>query len=538
MAACRRCAYKGTTSELRLYHINFSEAIYLCPNKKVNHIIQYIYIYTSHIIHYIYLFQCTFPLDDEDVSQYLIKCPTSVSVPQSTQLLSNPPLSPVNKTITGHKYNNRFQLSAYVKDLPHRTSCPSFDKKTIEACVIDKIIPPTNTLAHSFIGSKVNSKKSLKNVTDQHEQSDYMKCLPNMKRKRRHSLTSIQINKKMRTDSAPSPVYEIKSEPALKEEKIFNCMLGIPFVAEASEHSLDSVDSLIVKEKKHGHKDNVSSVTKTPGKTHDGATDGVVCENVGKSVELRILNVPKMEETSVQEYGNVDYDYSRIKTDNAVSMKTFEPMNHITAVVKESTNELVDRICTRNLNSSVSESINDSGVHDMCCTSVDFPDKLDNDILEEVVFNIEDTTPIEVETNIVPLKQHPSEIIKYMMHIQWMNKDALCWLDVLLCMFVHCQTLQKYFTSLKQSGGSLLHNLLDVYNRASELHSIQQSIYTNLSDDIVKTGGGEFCMDYVRVQKGDDLVKHNRTLGDITNCGKKSIVDECKLLNNKEEHPR
>ncbi|XP_006818366.1 SUMO-specific isopeptidase USPL1-like [Saccoglossus kowalevskii] len=50
--------------------------------------------------------------------------------------------------------------------------------------------------------------------------------------------------------------------------------------------------------------------------------------------------------------------------------------------------------------------------------------------------------------------------------LQWQNRDALCWLDVLLCLLAHNRTLQKSLKQLKVSGKSLVKELCDTYNKA------------------------------------------------------------------------
>ena len=60
-----------------------------------------------------------------------------------------------------------------------------------------------------------------------------------------------------------------------------------------------------------------------------------------------------------------------------------------------------------------------------------------------------------------------------MMYPQWQNKDALCWLDVVMCLFVHSKRLQEVASDSKSGMSaeqqSLLIVLVKAYNQACSL---------------------------------------------------------------------
>ncbi|XP_033727170.1 uncharacterized protein LOC117316608 isoform X2 [Pecten maximus] len=52
---------------------------------------------------------------------------------------------------------------------------------------------------------------------------------------------------------------------------------------------------------------------------------------------------------------------------------------------------------------------------------------------------------------------------------QWQNKDALCWMDVILCLLVHCKQVNKLQSSDQDSETSIVCTLLKAYEQALSL---------------------------------------------------------------------
>ncbi|XP_070535009.1 SUMO-specific isopeptidase USPL1-like [Ptychodera flava] len=50
--------------------------------------------------------------------------------------------------------------------------------------------------------------------------------------------------------------------------------------------------------------------------------------------------------------------------------------------------------------------------------------------------------------------------------IQWQNDEALCWLDAVLCLLVHCKSLQSRLKHLMGANKSVIKDLCHVYDRA------------------------------------------------------------------------
>ncbi len=85
--------------------------------------------------------------------------------------------------------------------------------------------------------------------------------------------------------------------------------------------------------------------------------------------------------------------------------------------------------------------------------------------------------------------------------IQWKNKEALCWLDVVMCLLVHCKQLRNLLTSNPQEQG-ILRTLITAYDQAQALAQLAvgedpasgldktASLETSVGTIPVKTGGG------------------------------------------------
>lgn len=52
---------------------------------------------------------------------------------------------------------------------------------------------------------------------------------------------------------------------------------------------------------------------------------------------------------------------------------------------------------------------------------------------------------------------------------QWQNKEAMCWLDVVMCLFVHCKNLQENLKSYTEKDKTVLKTLLNAYNQACKI---------------------------------------------------------------------
>ena len=113
------------------------------------------------------------------------------------------------------------------------------------------------------------------------------------------------------------------------------------------------------------------------------------------------------------------------------------------------------------------------------------------------------TTAVKLETEIsseVKLKVESDSCTKY---LQWRNLDALCWLDVCLCLLVHSEVIKKIASVV--AGESILSTILQAYTRAQGLFHKANSIQELNSEDVgralkletsigrvsVRTGGGE-----------------------------------------------
>ena len=86
--------------------------------------------------------------------------------------------------------------------------------------------------------------------------------------------------------------------------------------------------------------------------------------------------------------------------------------------------------------------------------------------------------------------------------LQWRNREALCWLDVVMCLLVHCKQLRKLFNSTNSNEHSVLRTLITAYDQAQSLLEFVNSSGDSLPDKTanletsvgtitVKTGGGD-----------------------------------------------
>ena len=130
-----------------------------------------------------------------------------------------------------------------------------------------------------------------------------------------------------------------------------------------------------------------------------------------------------------------------------------------------------------------------------------------------------------------PTGREPSTVENNKRYLQWVNKDALCWLDVLLCVFVHSRTIRRYCESM--NAPSLIKNVITTYDDAMLKF---RSHHLSAPDVIAKTGGGEIqiqrTLDKLQRERtlsavkkerdqqetSEGVVTDNRMLGDITNC--------------------
>ena len=97
--------------------------------------------------------------------------------------------------------------------------------------------------------------------------------------------------------------------------------------------------------------------------------------------------------------------------------------------------------------------------------------------------------------------------------LQWRNKHALCWLDVTMCLLVHCQQLRRLFQEThsyaQRQQESVLCPLLATYDQAQTLFQMSLKSATSFPGDktanletsvgtvLVKTGGGEIPLSNV-----------------------------------------
>ena len=130
-----------------------------------------------------------------------------------------------------------------------------------------------------------------------------------------------------------------------------------------------------------------------------------------------------------------------------------------------------------------------------------------------------------------PTGREASTVENNKRYLQWANKDALCWLDVLLCVFAHSRTIRRYCESM--NAPSLIKNVIKTYDDAMLKF---RSHHLSTPDVIAKTGGGEIqiqrTLDKLQRERtlsavkkerdqqetSEEVVTDNRMLGDITNC--------------------
>ncbi|XP_062573139.1 SUMO-specific isopeptidase USPL1-like [Saccostrea cucullata] len=111
---------------------------------------------------------------------------------------------------------------------------------------------------------------------------------------------------------------------------------------------------------------------------------------------------------------------------------------------------------------------------------------------------------------------------KTLLFPQWQNKEALCWLDVVMCLFVHCKKLQEHVKSFNNdTDKSVLTTLLTAYNQACNiLNASQESIPSvrkqpiSLMDRKVQPMPGQ---DLSAVPKSSDIVNEFQHLSVIDN---------------------
>lgn len=65
---------------------------------------------------------------------------------------------------------------------------------------------------------------------------------------------------------------------------------------------------------------------------------------------------------------------------------------------------------------------------------------------------------------------------------QWQNKDALCWLDVILCLLVHCKQVKKLNDCDLKTDPSIITTLLKAYDQALSLLSMKLNAKPTVSD--------------------------------------------------------
>lgn len=127
------------------------------------------------------------------------------------------------------------------------------------------------------------------------------------------------------------------------------------------------------------------------------------------------------------------------------------------------------------------------------------------------------TESLEVETQKMPIKETQSVVqaIKAFRHIQWSNKDALCWLDVSMNLLVHSRLFHSIVSSRPKSACPVVKQLLECYSKAQAL--LKQALEfkrcqligqkravvleTSVGMVSVKTGGGD----------GTDILPDNQT---------------------------
>lgn len=99
-------------------------------------------------------------------------------------------------------------------------------------------------------------------------------------------------------------------------------------------------------------------------------------------------------------------------------------------------------------------------------------------------------------SNLDECKSPLSQVVKPGSFLQWKNVDALCWLDVILCVFVHNKTLCTFVSDSVSKTESLIYKLFSAYNSAMKIITGNCSgvVKRRASDpdDLfpVKTGGG------------------------------------------------
>ncbi|XP_061178267.1 SUMO-specific isopeptidase USPL1-like [Saccostrea echinata] len=106
---------------------------------------------------------------------------------------------------------------------------------------------------------------------------------------------------------------------------------------------------------------------------------------------------------------------------------------------------------------------------------------------------------------------------KTLLFPQWQNKEALCWLDVVMCLFVHCKKLQESF---HEADKSVLNTLFTAYNQACSILNASQELIpsgrklsTCLTDRKVQQMSGR----PVAVQKSSDIVNKFQHLSVVDN---------------------
>lgn len=93
---------------------------------------------------------------------------------------------------------------------------------------------------------------------------------------------------------------------------------------------------------------------------------------------------------------------------------------------------------------------------------------------------------------------------------QWQNKDALCWLDVVMCLLVHCKKLQENVKSFNEKHKTVLSTLLTAYSQACEILNSSRELKLSTSKSVPSSTEEKVQLASLRspftMQKSPDVV--------------------------------
>jgi hypothetical protein len=104
---------------------------------------------------------------------------------------------------------------------------------------------------------------------------------------------------------------------------------------------------------------------------------------------------------------------------------------------------------------------------------------------------------------------------------QWQNKEALCWLDVVMCLLVHCKKLQENVKSFNEKHKTVLSTLLTAYSQACEILNSTQELKLSLMKSVPSQSEEEIQLSSLQstltLQKSTDVVNKLRQMSLVDN---------------------